>query len=53
MAGILSAIGNYVSEMLSPAFTPPRVEVPVDLDDPDEQPVLHCGSSGRLQESNK
>ena len=34
MAGILSAIGNYVSEMLSPAFTPPRVEVPVDQDDP-------------------
>ena len=34
MAGILSAIGNYVSEMLSPAFAPPRVEVPVDQDDP-------------------
>jgi len=34
MAGILSSIGGYISGILTPAFAPPRVEVPVDESDP-------------------
>ena len=34
MTGILSSIGGYISGILSPAFAPPRVEVPVDESDP-------------------
>ena len=34
MAGILSSIGGYISGILSPAFAPSRVEVPVDESDP-------------------